>query len=137
MITSDATLANGQPSCTTRHRPVRRTDATIASLSSGRIVRRSRTSTSMPSRARFSAALSEVCSILAHVTTVTSRPGRFTSATPSGTTCSTAGTSPLSAYITSLSMNTTGLSSRIEAFSNPLASAGVAGMMTFRPGTWA
>src|SRR5213080_3594229 len=81
--------------------------------------------------------LREACSILAHVTTVTSRPGRFTSASPSGTTCSPAGTSPLSAYITSLSTKTTGLSSRMAAFSSPLASAGVAGTTTFRPGTWA
>ena len=34
-------------------------------------------------------------------------------------------------------MKTTGLSSRIAVFSNPLASAGLDGMTTFKPGTWA
>ena len=33
-------------------------------------------------------------------------------------------------------MKTTGLSSRIAVFSRPLASAGVDGIATFRPGMW-
>src|SRR5213082_378064 len=65
---------------------------------------------------------------------VTSFPGRFTSARPIGTMCSPSGTSPLMLYSISPSSTMTGLSSRIADLRSPLASAGVAGATTFRPG---
>ena len=46
------------------------------------------------------------------------------------------GTSPFVAYNNCASIKMTGFSSRIELFNRPLASFGVAGMITFKPGTW-
>ena len=66
-----------------------------------------------------------------------SRPERFTSDTPIGKVYSASGTSPLTPYSRECSMNMTGLSDRIAVFSRPLASYGVDGMTTSRPGTWA
>src|ERR1051326_311474 len=70
-------------------------------------------------------------------TSVMSVPSRFTSATPIGTVYSSAGTGPLIVlYIILSSRITTGLSSRMALFIKPLASYGVAGTTTFRPGIW-
>ena len=68
---------------------------------------------------------------------VTSEPVRLTSAEPMGTVMSPSGTSPLRLYNISPSMKMTGSSSRMADFSKPLASAGVAGVTTLSPGTWA
>ena len=107
-------------------------------VSSGRRVRRSITSASIPSWAIFSAASSETWSILEYETMVTSLPGRFTSETPMGTRKSSlSGTSPFTWYSVACSMKNTGSSSRMADFSSPLASAGVPGATTFRPGKWA
>src|SRR2546422_8405711 len=57
-------------------------------------------------------------------------------ARPIGTICSLSGTSPLRLYSISPSSTITGLLSRIADFRRPLASAGVAGATTFRPGMW-
>src|SRR5262245_39427789 len=65
--------------------------------------------------------------------TVTSVPARFTSATPIGTRWSPSGTGPFSVASRLHSNETTGLSSRIALFSNPFASAGVAGRMILSP----
>ena len=69
-------------------------------------------------------------------TTVTSSPSRRTAASPKRIGPPFSGTSPRWPYSVSCSMNTTGLSSRMAAFSRPLASAGVEGTATSRPGTW-
>src|SRR5919205_1082868 len=69
-------------------------------------------------------------------TTVTSLPLRLISATPSGTVYSPVGTGPLVKYSALCSRKMTGLSSRIADFNKPLASAGVDGVTTFRPGMW-
>src|SRR5438093_12339596 len=69
-------------------------------------------------------------------TIVMSLPTRLTSATPNGIVYSSAGTGPFSLYIILSSKNTTGLSSRMAVFKSPLASYGVEGSATFRPGTW-
>src|SRR5688500_11573739 len=75
-------------SCTISTLLVRRTDSSTASLSSGRSVRRSTTSVSIPSPATVSAAASAWCTASPYVTSVRCLPGRTTCALPSGTTCS-------------------------------------------------
>ncbi|PKV99881.1 hypothetical protein ATK30_0874 [Amycolatopsis echigonensis] len=69
--------------------------------------------------------------------TVISAPGFITVAVPMSRVWSPSGTSPLVLYRARFSSRSTGSSSRIAAASRPLASAGVAGASTFRPGTWA
>ncbi len=66
-------------------RPVRRTDPRIVSVSSGRRVRRSITSTSMPAWARCSAARRASRVMYEDATTVTSGPSRAMRAWPNGT----------------------------------------------------
>ena len=111
------------------------TDSKIRRSSSGRRVRGSRTSNSTPSFANSSAAANATCSILDHATTVTSVPLRLISAWPSGMGRSPSDIGPLRPYSTSPSMKMTGLSSRMAVLSSALASAGVDGATTFRPGT--
>ena len=118
-------------------RPVFRTDASTVSTSSGRIDRRSTTSTLTPSPAACSAASSARATITEVATTVTSDPSRFTSAAPSGTVYGSSGTSPFVRYSSLCSTKITGLSSRMLASNSPFASAGVAGATTFSPGTCA
>ena len=65
-------------------RLVLRTESRIVSMSSGATVRRSITSTEMPSPATASAAASASCTIRDTDTTVTSVPGRTTAALPIG-----------------------------------------------------
>ena len=81
-----------------------------------------------------SAAFKATFIILPNDTMVTSRPARFTSATPIGMRYSPSGTMPLSPYICSLSMKITGSLSRMDVFNNPFASAGLLGTTTFKPG---
>ena len=86
----------GQPSSTETIRLVFLTDSTIVSMSSGRIVRRSITSASIPSSASFSAAFSARSTISEKAVMVTSPPSRRTLALPIGTTKSSSfGTSKL------------------------------------------
>ena len=73
-------------SCTTHNRRVLASDERIVSRSSGASVRKSITSTSMPSVASVSAAASDSCSIIPYASTVASRPSRATCARPIGTT---------------------------------------------------
>ena len=130
------TLHIGHPSSATTARFVFLTDATTASTSSGRTVRRSSTSTSISSFSSARAAASAWCTIFEWHTTVTSDPSRFTSATPIGVTYSSSGTSSRTRlYMISLSMKTTGSLSRIALFRSPFASFAVAGAITFSPGT--
>ena len=69
-------------------------------------------------------------------TSVTSRPARAMRALPMGIRNSSSdGTSPVLPYKISFSRNTTGLLSRMALLSRPLASAGVEGATTLRPGT--
>ena len=106
-------------------------------MSSGRMVRKSITSTEIPSFANSSAANKAVFMIFPKETNVTSVPSRLISATPIGIMYSPSGTIPLSPYIFSDSMNTTGSLSRIAAFNKPFASYGFEGVITFKPGTCA
>src|SRR5207248_1402376 len=94
----------------------------------------SRYSTRRAAATSCSAALSATATVLEWQIRVTSWPVRLTSAWPIGTTYSPSGTSPLMLYNISPSSTITGLSSRIAALSRPLASAGVAGATTLRPG---
>ena len=117
-------------------RLVFRAESTRARASRGTVVRGSTTSVLMPSGDSISAARSATCTMLLVATIVTSRPSRFTSATPKGIAYSPSGTGPFSGYINLSSKMTTGLSSRIAVFQSPLASKGVDGRATFSPGTW-
>ena len=74
----------GQPSSTETIRLVFLTDSTMVSVSSGRIVRRSMTSASIPSSASFSAAFSARSTISENAVMVTSSPSRRTLALPIG-----------------------------------------------------
>ena len=68
-------------------------------------------------------------------TMVTSLPSRAMRETPKGTVKSaSSGTSPFMPYSAALSRKMTGSRPRIDVFSNPFASAGVAGATTFDPG---
>ena len=78
-----------------------------------------------------------MCTGLQKVTRVTSLPGRLTSALPRGTRYSPSGTSPFQPYMHLRFEEDTGLSSRMAVLRSPLASAGVAGATTLRPGMWA
>src|SRR6266567_4234011 len=110
-------------------------EGAIVGSSSGRSERRSSTSAETPScSASCSAALSATATVFEWQITVTSPPGRFTSACPIGTRCSPSGTSPLTLYSISPSSTMTGLASRIADLSSPFASAGVAGATTLSPG---
>src|SRR6266403_5297879 len=82
------------------------------------------------------AAARATCTMLLVATMVTSVPARLMSATPKGTVYSSAGTGPLTRYIILSSKMTTGLSSRMAVFISPLASYGVDGRATLRPGMW-
>src|SRR5205814_1511559 len=113
------------------------TDSITGAMSSGRRARMSTTSALIPSFSSSVAASMATISMRECAQIVMCSPGRFTSFLSSGTRCSPSGTSPLTAYVPSFSMNITGLSSRIADFNMPLASAGVPGATTFRPGTWA
>ncbi|MCP1637461.1 hypothetical protein J2T28_002572 [Kerstersia gyiorum] len=72
-------------SCATSTWPVRAADASTASRSQGQIVRKSSTSTLMPSAASCSAASVQACTWRDQDTTVTSLPARATRALPKGT----------------------------------------------------
>src|ERR1019366_6525923 len=98
------------------------------------MVRKSTTSTLIPSFFNSIAAPKACLIILPNDTMVTSLPSRLISATPIGIRYSPSGTSPLSAYICSLSIKITGSLSRIADFKSPFASYGVDGTMTFNPG---
>ena len=117
-------------------RDVLLTDATSASLSSGTIVRGSTTSALIPCCASTPAAFRATWTMLDVAIKLTSRPSRFTSATPNGIVYSPCGTIPFQAYIILSSYTITGLSSRTAVLISPLASAGVDGMATLRPGMW-
>ena len=80
------------------------------------------------------AAPSATCTMLLVAMIVMSLPARLMSATPSGMVYSSAGTGPFSLYIILSSKKTTGLSSRMADFNSPLASYGVEGITTFKPG---
>ena len=121
---------------TTMARVVFFADSIRVFLSSGTVVLTSITSALMPTAARISAALRETCTMLLVATSVMSFPCRLISATPNGIVYSSSGTGPFSWYINLSSKRTTGLSSRIAVLSNPLASYGVAGSTTFKPGMW-
>src|SRR5918911_3045093 len=72
-----------------------------------------------------------------YATIVSCVPGLVTAALPSGTVYSPSGTSPRTErYIFLCSKNSTGSSSRMDDRSRPLASYGVDGTTTFKPGTW-
>ena len=103
-------------------------------MSRGRTVLKSITSQEIPSFFKLSAAAYASLIIFPKDTIVTSEPVIFTSATPIGRMYSSSGTSPLSPYICSLSINITGSSSLIAAFKRPLASYGLEGTTTFKPG---
>ena len=98
------------------------TDSRIRSLSSGRSVRGSRISTSMPSALRISAASWATWTIRLQAMIVQSLPSRLMSASPKGIVYSSFGTLPLSVYIILSSKIATGLSSRMAVFIRPLAS---------------
>ena len=98
-------------------------------------MRRSSTSTFTPCFASWSAACNATSTILPKHTIVQWSPSRFSSAFPIGTMRSgLSSTSPFVLYSISFSNTITGLSSRIAALSSPLASAGVPGETTLRPG---
>src|SRR4051812_33434837 len=120
------------PSSTTTSRLVFSTERSTVAASSGRSVRMSMTSQSMPSAASVSAADRHSCSRRMALTTVMSEPGRTTFASPSVATSPS--TSPFIEYRRLCSKNNTGLSSRIAAFSSALASAGVDGATSLSPG---
>ena len=111
-----------------------RTLFTIVSTSSGMIVRRSITSASIPSPASASAASSARGTICPAATSVIASPSRAIRATPKGTKCSPTGTSPLEAKSAFGSSMMTGSPARSAVFIRPLASAGVEGTQTIRPG---
>ena len=102
-------------------------------MSRGRSVLRSITSAAIPSAARVSAAFSASCTPFIAETIVTSVPSRAMRATPIGT--SSPSTSPTTPYRRLCSKKSTGLSSRIAERRSPFASAGVAGVTIFSPGT--
>src|SRR4029079_7157655 len=125
--TSDANPQVRGASWTTTQRPVRRTESSTASSSSGLSVRRSRTSTDA-SPASASAARSQTPTIAPQPTSVASVPARQTRRAPSGTMWSPSGTVPRDVRYTSFgSRTTTGSGSRIAAASSPFASAGGGG----------
>ena len=116
--------ANGQPSSQETKRLVFCTEVVSVATSSGRKVRRSMTSASMPSAAKASAASRARPTMIEKAVMVTSAPARTTLALPIGSTKSgSVGTSKVCPYITSFSRKTIGLGSRMAAFSKPLASA--------------
>src|SRR5690606_5282071 len=84
VIVSLATEPNGQHWSTTTTRFVFFTDSMIESMSSGRIVRMSSTSTSMPSLASCSAASTQKWTGRPQLTSVQSPPSRTLRATPKG-----------------------------------------------------
>ncbi len=88
-------------------------------MSSGATVRRSITSTEMPSAARVSAAATASWTIRETDTTVTSVPGRTTADTPIGTMWSSGGCGPFMPYSSRFSMKITGLGSWMAARSRP------------------
>ena len=98
------------------------------------MVRRSITSASMPSAASASAASSARGTIWPAATMVMSSPARAMRATPKGTKCSPTGTSPFEAKSAFGSSMITGSPARSAVFISPLASAGVEGTQTTRPG---
>ena len=111
-------------------------DSLMASQSTGTRERRSRTSTSMPSAASFSAAsMAKLTSRLQEMM-VRSLPSRFTLALPMGVMYSSSGIISLWAYSSLCSNTTTGSGSRIAALMRPLASSAQLGATTFRPGKW-
>src|SRR5213080_920401 len=83
------------PSSAMTTRCVRRTESASVARSRGTRLRGSTTSPSMPSSASRRAAARLSCTIRAVAMTVTSRPGRLTSAEPSGTSVSASPTSPV------------------------------------------
>ena len=116
-------------------RPVLRTDALIVSRSSGATVRRSMTSTEMPSAATASAASSAWRTVNEYVTSVTSSPSRATR--PSRTGSAAIGSVDLAAHRRQALVHQEDHRDRRRAApvtSSPPASAGVAGVATTSPG---
>ncbi len=81
-------------SCAISKRLVRATDSRMVVVSSGATVRRSITSTEMPSVATSSAAARASCTMRDTDTSVRSLPGRTIAARPIGTTWSAGGCGP-------------------------------------------
>ena len=124
-------------SCKTSARLVFRTDASVVSTSQGASVRRSTTSSSYPSAAHASAASKAHDTPPPQLITVAAAPSLAMRAFPNGISYGVSGTGPLSErYKRLCSKKSTGFGSRIARASNPLASQGVAGNATFRPGMW-
>ena len=124
-------------SSVTTSRPVLRTEASRVPVSSGSSVRGSTTSADMPSFARASAAVTARGTCTPAATMVTSLPSRATNAFPNSVSYSSSGTGPRSLSSLSWAKNMVGswlLRSAVR--SSPLASAGVAGMATWRPGVF-
>src|SRR4029079_19639879 len=103
----------------------------------GRSDRKSITSASMSSVARRAAAAAARIAMIELPTIVRSRPGRRPAALPIGTRYASSGPGPRVLYSSLCSKISTGLGSSIAASNRPLASCGVDGCTTFKPGTWA
>ena len=84
LVISEATLQYGLHSSTATSRPVLRTLARMASVSSGEMVRGSMTSTEIPSLFSLSATWFASITMRERATMVTSVPSRVTFATPNG-----------------------------------------------------
>ncbi len=95
-------------------------ERSTVSMSSGAIVRRSMTSTLMPSAASCSAAARQSCTIREYDTSVTSVPSRRIGGLAERDQVRRgSGRGPLRPYSSRFSMKTTGLGSRIAARSRP------------------
>ena len=124
-------------SSTISSRPVLRTDGRIVSISSGATVRGSITSTEMPSRASSSHAVSVLCTMSARATTVTSVPSRTTAAWPNGISYSLLRHRPFERQQLAMLEEEHRIVAAQGVVSSPLASYGVEGTTTRRPGKWA
>ncbi|OGK81944.1 MAG: hypothetical protein A2X52_17115 [Candidatus Rokubacteria bacterium GWC2_70_16] len=123
------------PQSTTSSRPVLRSEASMVSMSSGLSETGSITSAPMPAGARRARARSASCAMWEIPTMVTSSPSARTRARPKDTVYGGSGTGPVTPWSSRCSTNMTGLSSRMLWISAPLASWGVEGATTLRPGT--
>ncbi len=115
---------------------MRSAEASTVLRSHGQIVRRSITSTPMPSAASRSAAASDSCTVRLQLTIVTSSPRRTTRALPMATS-SDRSTGDSSAHNSLCSRYATGSPLRTAAFSNEWLSCGFDGQTTTSPGTCA
>ena len=120
----------------TTSRPVLRTEARMPSMSRGTRVRGSKTSTESPSAASASAAAVASTTALEMATTVTSLPSRTVRPTPRGMWYASSETSSFMPHSRQASKMSTGSSESTAERSRPLASLGLAGAMTFSPGTF-